>query len=769
MLDKWFKKEKPVFTGISRGVGGFGFGGGGGGSAPVPDPLDATGGTTTYIHNGYKVHCYYNYTPSPEKVFNVTAGTGNIEVFMVGGGGTGNYDSGGGGGGGAVVYGTGIPVDPSMNMAVTVNAGAPRHDGYFPGPEPTAQYLTDHGGKPAIIAHPGGNIIAHGGNPGGTSLPNPYGPSPISPGLNQSDGLYGSGGGAHKSSPMPSPQTAGALRTSYPTPSAGTFTVHRNVGGSIPPIGYTSWAAAGGGGAGGAGGNTGNDSSIPRLFRIDGEAGDGGIGYDAATNVPWMTTAGGEAGYFGGGGGAGATDPAPKGTGGQKGLGGGGAGDGQNTSNENMQDGAADTGGGGGGGDGSNAGANGGSGAVFIAYQHTATTPGPYGGTASGGSISAGIPSGDYRYFVITADTPAPNRNLTLNQECPADNISILVVAGGGGGGSGHAGGGGAGGVNHLAFGMAPIPAATHPISIGAAGNGGPAGNPNIGNPGGDSSFGSNPSKHYMLAKGGGGGGGWIDSSADPSIGRGLNGGSGGGSTGTAPHSRGYNICIPSTQRAAGRARHYGNPGGYGSYAGGGGGGAGSLGQTTNQGTPGIPSNPPNIPADHPNYPNGGGGGNGPFPGTAPYNGPTSKFLNAPFHNKVWPTAADDQEGPEVGYLGGFGGWGASFPEFPGPAIGPAIPSGSARTNFQNATTTNGIFAGGGGGGAHTASGNPYTYLGGGAGGMGGGGAGGKHAASNAGQDAVNYTGSGGGGAGNQPEKGGEGGTGICIIKIKMS
>ena len=26
MLDKWQKKEKPVFTGISRGVGGFGFG-----------------------------------------------------------------------------------------------------------------------------------------------------------------------------------------------------------------------------------------------------------------------------------------------------------------------------------------------------------------------------------------------------------------------------------------------------------------------------------------------------------------------------------------------------------------------------------------------------------------------------------------------------------------------------------------------------------------------------------------------------------------------
>ena len=137
---------------------------------------------------------------------------------------------------------------------------------------------------------------------------------------------------------------------------------------------------------------------------------------------------------------------------------------------ENQTAGADDTGGGGGGGDGSNSGANGGSGAVFIAYEHTADSSSPYGGTASGGSISAGIPSGDYRYFVITADTPSPNSNLTLNQECPADNISILVVAGGGGGGSGHAGGGGAGGVNHLAFGMAPIPAATHPISIGAAG-----------------------------------------------------------------------------------------------------------------------------------------------------------------------------------------------------------------------------------------------------------------------------------------------------------
>ena len=115
-----------------------------------------------------------------------------------------------------------------------------------------------------------------------------------------------------------------------------------------------------------------------------------------------------------------------------------------------------------------------------------------------------------------------------------SDNISILLVGGGGGGGSGHAGGGGAGGECHLDFGMAPIPAGTHAITAGGAGSGGPAGNPNIATPGSDSTFGSNPSKHYMVAKGGGGGGGWIDSSSNPAVGRGLNGGSGGGSTGTA-------------------------------------------------------------------------------------------------------------------------------------------------------------------------------------------------------------------------------------------
>ena len=44
----FFVKEKPVFTGITRGVGGFGFGSGGGGGASGPSSQyggSASGGT----------------------------------------------------------------------------------------------------------------------------------------------------------------------------------------------------------------------------------------------------------------------------------------------------------------------------------------------------------------------------------------------------------------------------------------------------------------------------------------------------------------------------------------------------------------------------------------------------------------------------------------------------------------------------------------------------------------------------------------------------
>ena len=42
MLDKWHKKEKPVFTGITRGIGGFGFGAAGADDGGGGDDEDGT-------------------------------------------------------------------------------------------------------------------------------------------------------------------------------------------------------------------------------------------------------------------------------------------------------------------------------------------------------------------------------------------------------------------------------------------------------------------------------------------------------------------------------------------------------------------------------------------------------------------------------------------------------------------------------------------------------------------------------------------------------
>ena len=94
----FFVKEKPIFTGITRGVGGFGFGAAGGGSA-APG-FSASGGNATYTLNGYKYHVF---TSSGSLV--AESGTDEVEFLIIaGGGGAGagcgtDYGRGGGGGG----------------------------------------------------------------------------------------------------------------------------------------------------------------------------------------------------------------------------------------------------------------------------------------------------------------------------------------------------------------------------------------------------------------------------------------------------------------------------------------------------------------------------------------------------------------------------------------------------------------------------------------------------------------------------------------------
>ena len=50
----WFKKEKPLFTGLH-----FGFGAGGGAAAePSPVPISATGGSKSTLPNGNITHVF---------------------------------------------------------------------------------------------------------------------------------------------------------------------------------------------------------------------------------------------------------------------------------------------------------------------------------------------------------------------------------------------------------------------------------------------------------------------------------------------------------------------------------------------------------------------------------------------------------------------------------------------------------------------------------------------------------------------------------------
>ena len=108
MLDKWHKKEKPVFTGISRGLGGFGFGAGGGAVAGPPGvahliPDNMASGGVVEVTGGLIRHVFVSpgtFTTGPEH-------PGTISYLVVGGGGggggAGNPPRGGNGGTGVVI------------------------------------------------------------------------------------------------------------------------------------------------------------------------------------------------------------------------------------------------------------------------------------------------------------------------------------------------------------------------------------------------------------------------------------------------------------------------------------------------------------------------------------------------------------------------------------------------------------------------------------------------------------------------------------------
>ena len=725
-IKDFFVKEKPVFTGISRGIGGFSYGisaaesssGGGGESVSggarftVPDAP----GYTYHIFND--IHSGANFVSDSEL---------NCDILVVGGGGSGGSDisagAAGGGGGGAVVYYPGVSLSAGTyevqvgkggeNLFVRdSDYGASGGNSVFAGPQsgpwPSPFALVALGGGGGGQPDPSSNSN-HAGNSGGCGgggssdtgggglshyiAPNPqslpsnsitYGhggdgrDSPGSPSNQRGGGGGGAGGPSAPTSPA-SVQGQGA-RSGYQVPSTFLPTscpsdFANMIGGAHPSsqggaIGTPSpeWRYFGGGGAGS------DNSSQPQG---DGGLGGGGNAGFAADTSPWplMTRT---------------ANPHPNTT--TWGL------------DKTMAPGVGGRGGGGSG-NGSDApspqarmchGGSGGSGCVIIKAQYTVSDS----FAATGGTNQPnGIVSGSYTYHVFADDG-----NFVVASG--SKSIDFLIVAGGGGGANQQGGGGGAGGV---VYGTSVyIGKGTYPITVGTGGDGGDhPGYANPGAKGNDSTFGG------LTAIGGGGGAqnnwghpggtptepptGPYPSSSDKSqnVVGGSSGGCGGGTkSGTpGPDAQGAYPYMQTPNRGGttmyNNITQYGNAGGgqnnTGSARGAGGGGAG-----------------------------GAGAGSGPSPGA--------------------------------------GGNGQPFPAFPGPVLSPGMPS-PQQSAFATAVGPTGLFGGGGGGGAGP-SGGP--------GGPGGGGAGGGDGG---GTQGVMGTGGGGGGSGSGSHDGGAGGKGVVIIR----
>ena len=570
IFNEFHRKEKPVFTGITRGIGGFGFGFGTSGLTVSPD-FAATGGQVTPADdtaNGYTYHVF-DQANSPE-TFEVTdAGDniGYIEVLIVGGGGGGG-DRGGGGGAGGVVYKT-YQITGTATMPVSVGAGGAG------GASANADGTT---GSNTVFVNPlePETVTMGGGGGGGGGL---------RAGLSNTNGSSGGVGRDGNAGPVAAPNIA------FGYPGGGASSNNNN-------------GAGGGGGATGAGTRGCGPLSTMEGPGIGGAGavypGFGGplISPPGSPNprVPApVRTAITSAGFYGagGGGGSGGSTADPIASFSRMGI--GGIGQRIDDAGPGPQPGidAIDlTGsGGGGGGDGSPGnGGSGGDGVVIVRYRRrgdgsddVGTVSGPDGARnvkAVGGVIEF-TASTTIHYFVQPG-------SFTVNTAITG--AKVLVVGGGGSGGDRHGGGGGAGGVVYGP--SVNIPAATYPVVIGAGGVQSMQAVNSIGTDGIDSSFGPpaavDVSTHFQ-APGGGGGGGYPS----PIV-QGRAGGSGGGGGGEAPapagaSSPGFTPAGSPHPLPFGTVIRYGSAGGAGTngspdFRNGGGGGGATQAGTSNPG-----------------------------------------------------------------------------------------------------------------------------------------------------------------------------------------
>ena len=362
IFNEFFKKEKPVFTGISRGVGGFGFGSGGGGGTAAASPSAVSGGDIS-AQPGGDGYTYHVFTSSGSLV--APANVTNCELLCVGPGGGGSQGNGssGGGGAGGVVHVTGHTL-----VAGTYTITIP--DGGAGGPESAPSPSKGTRGDNLTMTGTGFSITALGGG-GGQS----WGGNDPQPAANANGG---SGGGAAGN---PTDVFGTGDQPSQPyTVATGTVNRYGNPGG--PDGGWPApgnYRGSGGGGAGSAGGS--HDSGNPPTYGGQGGGGKAFPGFvgpnPAFSPLPatWISEVG-PTGVFAGGG-AGGSESGGTNTEALGGSGGGGnSGEGPPSAGSTVQSGdpgVDNTGGGGGAGwwypGAARAGGDGGKGIVLVRYQ----------------------------------------------------------------------------------------------------------------------------------------------------------------------------------------------------------------------------------------------------------------------------------------------------------------------------------------------------------------------------------------------------------------
>ncbi len=483
--NSWKRKEKPFagFGGFGGGAGGLGFK-----SAAAGPNLSSSGGIISEYEdydgdgeptgNLYRAHVF---TGPGTYTVNTVPTSGNVAVFLVGGGGAGSagfasYGPGAGGGAGGWVLTTGMPVSAGTDYAITVGRGGGGGVSLSPN---GSQYSAGEDGYPStFVWSPTTTITALGGGGGGCGPTNNWSQNTVASG----------GGGGYGPGPTNGPQPG-----SQPTQNPGIpwYLVQYGSQGGDGDSSNVAGAGAGGGSHSGGQGYQGSSSTV--------SAGGNGGPLNYVNGKDWVA-------YCKGGNANG-----PSGVGAYPEMqvtGNGGDGSRKNASGYSAY-----------------MGGDGGPGIVVVRYSISELS-----GTskATGGMISY------YNDMVIhTFISPG-----TFNNTSPSPlSIEYVVVGGGGGGGSSDNGAGGGAGAFVTGTMTAPTGSASIDVEQGGQWHMGP-GNNRSGLNGGQSQINYAPT-NQTTAVGGGYGGGDYHGAGGGSGGGGASDGSWNGGSASNP-SYGY-------------------------------------------------------------------------------------------------------------------------------------------------------------------------------------------------------------------------------------